>query len=509
VLLEDEENMRNTTLRMGRGGAPLLGSAGRRPAWLVALVAAALLLAAFLLAALVGLGAWQQAFGMVALTGFGALISFGLLHPSQKTWTAIVGLVLVVTLAHPVLDGVARLPIGYVYEVLCFGLLFGCAASAWRMHGRHPAFQWLVMLALLFFAAGLISSVAGRSKPLAAIWQAQYNLKLPAMLLIGMALAYTPAQERVFKAFVALAWIPIAGTVLLEMVAPGVYMAVFKQPIDHTINPLIGMGVRRQGLFPHSGYLALTAAMLGWASCVWAVEQRRWRWLLPLGGYLTLLLLAGQRQETAALVMAMAVMAAFHLRRHWQVLSIAGTLLAGLLVVLMLVFQVGLGEKLRNEWGAGQKLERVSERYVLTQNGFQIADENFPVGSGLGTYGGAGAQKFDQSQFYDRGFDRYWWFRQGQFLVDVYWPSVAAESGYLGAACWASAMALVMVLLVRQVWRTRGTSSLAWIASGAIILLLGNSPTSAALTDPRIAFWMWLLIGAALSKSLGLKPLPK
>lgn len=495
--------MRTTpTLRMGSGGAPMLGSAGRRPTWLVALVAAALLFAAFLLAALVGLGAWQQAFGMVGLVGFGALISFGLLQPSQATWTGVAALVLLVTLAHPVAEGALRLPIGYVFEVLCFGLLFGCAAAAWRLHGRHPAFQWLVVLVLLFFAAGLISSVAGRSKPLAAVWQLQYNLKLPAMLLIGMAMAYTPGQERVFKAFVALAWIPIAGTVLLEMVAPGVYMAVFKQPIDHTINPLIGMGVRRQGLFPHSGYLALTAAMLGWASCVWAVEQRRWRWLLPLGGYLLLLLLSGQRQESAALVMAMLVMAAFHLRRHWQVLSIAGTLVAGLVVVLMLVFEVGLADKLRSEWGAGDKLEKVSERYVLTQNGKQIASDNFPIGSGLGTYGGAGAQKFDQSQFFDRGFDRYWWFRQGQFLVDVYWPSVAAESGYLGAACWAAAFTLMMVLLVRQVWRTRGGSSLAWIASGAIILLLGNSPTSAALTDPRLAFWLWLLIGAGLRQAL-------
>lgn len=496
--------MRSTTtstLRLG-GGAPLLGSAGRRPTWLVALVAAALLLAAFLLAAMVGLGAWQQAFGLVALTGFGALITFGLLQPGQRTWTAVAVLVLGVTLAHPVTEGALHLPIGYVFEVLCFGLLFGSAASAWRLHGRHPAFQWLAVLVLLFFAAGLISSVAGRSKPMAAVWQFQYNLKLPAMLLIGMAMAYTPGQERVFKAFVALAWLPIAATVLLEMAAPGLYMKVFKQAIDHTINPLTGMGVRRQGLFPHSGYLALTAAMLGWASCVWAVEQRRRRWLLPLGGYLLLLLLSGQRQESAALVMAMGVMAAFHLRRHWRLLSVVGPLLLGLVVVLMLVFEVGLADKLRSEWGAGDKLEKVSERYVLTQNGRQIASENFPVGSGLGTYGGAGAQKFDQSQFYDRGFDRYWWFRQGQFLVDVYWPSVAAESGYLGAACWALALGLVMVLLVRQVWRTRGASSLAWIASGAIILLLGNSPTSGALTDPRMAFWMWLLIGAGLRQTL-------
>lgn len=481
---------------------PLMGTAGRRPTWLVALVSLALLVAAFLMAAMVGLGAWVPVFGLLGLIGFGALIAFGILEPGQKVLSGVLLLVLATTLVHPVVSGALGLPIGYVFELLCFGLLIGGAAAGWRRFGRSPWFQWLVFLTFLYFVLGAISSVAGRSKPMAALWQLQYNLKLPAMFLIGLMLAYTATQQRFLKWFVAWAWLPIGAMVAIEMFFPSVFVSVMNQELDHTINPIIGVGVRRAGLFPHSGYMALTVAMLGWMACVWAIVQRRWHWLLPMLAYCGLLLLAGQRQEAAAFVMAIGVLVTFYLRKHWRVIMVGGSLAAGVIAVVMLLTQVSLGQKLLSEWGAGEQLERVSERYVLTQAGNDIGRHYMPLGSGLGTYGGAGAQKFDQSQFIDLGFDRYWWFRQGMFLVDVYWPSVIAEAGYFGATSWLLALLLLTLLLVRSIWRTGGHEPLAWIAAGGIILLIGNSPTSAALTDPRLTFWIWLLIGAGARLAL-------
>ena len=174
---------------------------------------------------------------------------------------------------------------------------------------------------------------------------------------------------------------------------------------------------------------------------------------------------------------------------------------AAIAVVVSLIFDVAIATKLVEQWG-GSKLGLPSERYVLSKAGLKIAHDWFPLGSGLGTYGGAGAQKFDQSQFIQFGFDQYWWFRQGQFLVDVYWPSVVGEVGWFGGAALFFAYITIFGKLLFSAWQRDEKPALVWIGFGLLGLLLLNSPTSASISDPRSAFWMWLLVGSAFAHVL-------
>jgi hypothetical protein len=131
--------------------------------------------------------------------------------------------------------------------------------------------------------------------------------------------------------------------------------------------------------------------------------------------------------------------------------------------------------------------------------GLEVAREYFPLGAGLGTYGGAGAQKFDLSLFLDLGFGRYWWFLQGKFLLDTYWPNIAAETGFLGAISLFVFYAIMWTTLLVRAWSSAGQPyyGFAFLGLAALTLLLLNTPSSQTLTDPRGSIVLWAVIAAA------------
>jgi hypothetical protein len=465
---------------------------------------------ALFLGALIGLGGTRViALGLIAIVLFFGLLAYGLRVPSQPVLAAVIALVFVVTLVNPLAEGTTHVPIGYLFELLCFAWLAGALVQAWRSYGERPAFRALLLCLAGYFTLSIVSSVFGRSELFAGIWQFQYNLKWPAMLLIGMLLTFDERQERVLNFFAYWLWLPLLLAIGVEIAAPVLHAKLLGlTQLDRTPNPLLGFGVRRQSLFQHSSYLALVSAGLAWLSIVRAVLQRRRAWWVPVLCYVALLALSGQRQEAMAFAGACLLGLALLARRQWRLSLIFGLLALGIAALLAVIFDLTIAQKVLSQWGGGDALAERSERYVLTKHGMEIANHWFPLGSGLGTYGGAGAQKFDQSYFYELGFDQYWWFRLGQFLVDMYWPCVVAEVGWLGGGLLGVAYLVIWFSLLKAIWRGGPANSVVWIAIGLLTVNLLNSPTSAAITDPRGAFWMWLLIGAAFAKSMNAGRVP-
>lgn len=465
----------------------------------VALLGGAALLVTLLFALMIGVSAWLPMLLLIALPLAGALVWIGLGEPSPALMRAVLVAGALLVISAPALMR-ARLPLGYVFELLLFTWLAGALMHARRAMRSDPALRWLAALFGLYLLLSIASSVLGRSQPMAAVWQFQYNLKWAAMFLVGMLLVWDVKTERVLHGLLALLWLPLAAAALLELAAPGLHHRLFGPYVDWTPNPLLGGLPRMRGPFLHSGYLALTAAAFAWCCVVLAVSTKRWRWGLLALPYLALLLASGQRQECAGFALALAGLAVLTLRRYGVLLlplAIAAIAVAAL-VMLMLDHVPGRG--LLAQWGFGQPFDQLSERAVLSTKGLEVANQWFPLGAGLGTYGGAGAQKFDQSLFLDLGFASYWWFREGKFLIDVYWPSVAAESGWFGAAALMACYLTLLFGLLRRHLRDQRAgrgSALLPMALGALVILLSNTPTSAVITDPRGSFVLWLLIGAA------------
>lgn len=396
---------------------------------------------------------------------------------------------------------VTRFPIGYLFEGIIFILSVAVAFHVWKQAASDHALRALVILWIAYFAFCLLSTFTGRSHRWPALWQFQYNLKWPLMFGLGLMVAWGPKPARQLRYLLGYSWAALSFFVLLEIGAPSAHQALLGPPPDMHSNPLLGMGLRYRGPFSHSGYLALIGGLLCAASLAEFHSRGGRIWLVVSSLYFLLVLASGQRQEFLAVVLVVMLFATVSGLRYWH-------MLAGILAVAVILAVSSLGYFDRTpiygllaEWGLANGAAPLSERAILTISGVDIAREHFPLGSGLGTYGGVGAQKFDQSLFVEHGFLRYWWFRQGLFLVDTFWPNVIAESGFIGAALLCILFGVFWVTLLRNALAARGTANFgaALLGLGALTLVLANSPTSGALTDPRSSFLFWVLIGSSWS----------
>jgi hypothetical protein len=394
------------------------------------------------------------------------------------------------------------IPAGYLLEMVIFLFMLSSLREVLRVARSDATLRWVIAFFLMYFALALASTLLGRSHWRGAVWQLQYNLKLPLMFALGMLLVAPDQAQAMLRRFVAWSWLFFLPFLVFELAAYGAFMKVFGHAHNYHPNVLLPFMHGLRGPFAHAGYLSLISGLLASGAVAFWLQGLGRRWLGCAAIYTAFAVCAGQRQELMALVLVFLLFALIQGRKQTGWLAVGA--MAGLACLLMaaLVMEHNPFGDLMRQWGGGRASD-LSERAVLTEGGMRVAEQYFPLGSGLGTYGGAGAQRFDQSLFVDLGFNRYWWFRQRIFLVDTYWPSVAAEAGYPAMLLLAAAFVLMWcVLLWRSVRVDASLRPLLLTGLAALTLQLANSPTSAVLTDPRGAFVFWLLIGCAWRASV-------
>jgi glycosyltransferase involved in cell wall biosynthesis len=462
-------------------------------------VFAAFAVLALLLGALLAADAWGLAAALALLSAV-PLMLHSRLRQMQDTKGMLLLAAWILMLAAPVFREHGA-PIGYLLEAgLVFFFIPACPQLLVLARGDRNL-RVVMLLFGAFMLAGLVSTVVGRrAQPMAAIWQILYNLKLPLMFMTGTLIVWNDQSRKIFALLVCWSWVPLLPCVLLEIAAPSVHALLFGVRPDWHTNPILGIGLRYRGLTSHPGALAIMCALLAVCAIVnWVSDKRRLSWLLCAAMYILLILLSGERQETAAFFLTLLFIGAIGIRRHWPLAVCTAALIAGAVLTWWCFNTSPLQFAALNAWGFGDPLARLSERGILYRGGIDVAAHYFPWGSGFGTYGGVGAQKFDHSLFIDLGFKQYWWFRRGEFLVDTYWPGILAETGVFGllslVACFGWAL-LTLVWRLVSIKRTDATISLRY-GVAALALMLANSPSSMQLTDPRSAFLFWLLIGAA------------
>ena len=388
------------------------------------------------------------------------------------------------------------LPLGYVLEAGLFFLL----PVLWLFNRdtcRHDvsvnAFLWLFGLA---HGLLLLSTFLGRSHAMAAAWQLMYNAKLPLMLLCAGLFLHRDRLMPSLRRMVLVLLLLCLPALLLEQTAPSVFLQVFGGIPAWQHNELLGGSFNKnRAIFTHSGYLAAYAAYA--VITVWFLFDRSLRFFYGYAALVVLvLLLSGQRQETLGVVLGIAAVYAVKHRHNVLVWLFPA---AGAVLLAWGLWLGGIAElDLFAQWGLGRG--QLSERAELYVGGIRAAQQYFPLGAGLGTYGGAGAQKFDLTLFQDLGFHRFWWFRKELFLVDTYWPNLFAEGGWFCALLVLLSYLALGAGLVRRIMQPVSPLQLRLASAGLAcwVFLLMNSPTSPLLTDPRGAFLAWLLIGWAL-----------
>ena len=105
------------------------------------------------------------------------------------------------------------------------------------------------------------------------------------------------------------------------------------------------------------------------------------------------------------------------------------------LIVFTYTFVIIFSESMSYDVLANFK-ESDAARIVFFMEAFPLATANFPLGSGLGTFGGYSAFLFDSPLYHKLSFDYFYWYREGIWMTDTFYPHFLAETGYIGFICY-------------------------------------------------------------------------
>lgn len=414
----------------------------------------------------------------------------------------------VIDLFSPVkLGGLAELFV-FMYVLLNFNRIFVGIVSS-----RVPAII-LCLFVLATMVAILSSLFSGWSNVKGAIYQAAYNLKWPLMILAGLAHSQPDKKLSWLNSGISIYIVIVSCFVVVEIFAPGVYESFARNLLEfnHTPNPLTGgLSMRGTGPFVHSSVLAYFSGLffcILFARMV-IVGNVSVKWLICLVVLLLFVLHSGQQQELSAMMVCCALIASLNAFSRPVVgiaVSSAGLLLVGLGITLV------LGQeqlyKLASEWGFGGGYGVItSARPVLFLDSIVVANENFPLGSGLGTFAGIGAKNFNRDLYESLGYGFFWWYQQDIFLLDTYWPNFIAEFGWVGF----SLLALIPLSLVLGCYLNwiresdldvRALWCFAFVGQFFTLII---SLTSPIYSDPGMVLFSFMLYGVAVIVSANKK----
>lgn len=470
------------------------------------IVTAVLMLVAFFSAAFLGLGQYLYAgaISMPVLVLVGVLLFasvFGWRHDAIF-WALVLALFVASLVSSLLRQRFTFLATGLLLVAVPF------VAAAWfRFQGRSRHAMPLMVLMVVFYAIGLVSSLVGRSGFVPAVYTAIMSLKPFVLVGLGAALVWSRGTERGFEAIVRWAWLPFLVLGLLQWFAPSVYGAILSDPeATYDRNPFASQFPRALGPFNHPSVMATMAGAFAVFNVAYAaVDQRQvLRRLLTALAYLLVIVLTGQRQEFgAALVMLPVVYALVRWRPTFSAVTIVSLLsVVAVGALLWVVIPDNVERELQN-WGfIDGGYGDVSPRSVLYADSIVLAARAFPLGTGFGTFASVGSIRFDQSLFVELGYGAFWWYTHRSFLYDSFWSRYIAETGWFGFAAQVlfyavAARAVVNWLRDRAVVSDPALFRRAVLAASGLLLVLLISPTSNLLAEAHGSMFPLIYVGVA------------
>lgn len=382
--------------------------------------------------------------------------------------------------------------------IICFfSLLF---INDFLKVARQQRFIQLFLLAFfLFITFGIFSTFTGRSQFYATAYQFISDLKPLLAVSLGFALRWDSRMERLLFIVIRWLWLPAILLVFFEWAMPNLYFNIFSAGYGKiSADPTGLLPSRASGFFDHPAMLASTSA----AFCLLAVsralilnQQRKIYWFLA-SMYFLLIVFAVQRQELAS---CMAVIFLIYLLAEPKHFKTRVLQVLALSVLSVVAFWSVFSKTFIDEaaaWGFGTISQIEHPRAQIFSGAWQIALEYFPFGSGLGTFGGAGAEKFDTSLYEHLGFKNYWWYGKEDFLMDTYWPNSIAETGIFGAISLLMSYIFLFVFALNQCLKVGSDVQHYWAATTAMMgytLLLSFS--SPSFQDLRLFLLPALMFG--------------
>ncbi|NHU85405.1 hypothetical protein GWK18_07340 [Kocuria sp. JC486] len=384
------------------------------------------------------------------------LITAAFLHPKVTA-----GVLVILTMLSQTIQTVTGAPaMGYFDEV---GVLLALALFVGHRLYVHGTVRWYP--AMWFFVAfaglGLVSSVF-EAVPLAVTATGAFLfLKGP---LFGFALAQLDWRvddiPRVAR-FGAGVVIFILITALINAAAPSAWNSFIGRV--STVSERGGMS-SLTGPFDHPVGLGTTMSMAFLAVLLYRHLVRKTWFNLGLMVATGLACIAAFRRKSIAAATVTAIGMRAVLPGHKAMYYTALVILVPVALILAWEPLTAVVQGTLQEYTAN-----VSEtaRVRMTIDGFALALTAFPFGVGFGRFASFTASDNYSPLYEDLGYQRIYGMGPGElggFLSDTFWPAPIAETGLLGALCYAGALYLLCVPAWRMM-RRANHSLLRWVGA--------------------------------------------
>lgn len=301
--------------------------------------------------------------------------------------------------------------------------------------------------ALIGVLSALASSYGGLPQPAAALYDVLLDAKMIIIYLASCYILYNARDPR-----------RALHVVLCTLIA----LTLLNSPFvlrDSFLGG--GVGLRGQRLLPRMGLHQPQGLMLHHLESLWltylgtlaalyfAKLRRTWPTTALAIFLVVVTLLHVSTKETAALVICvLLVFMGKPTSAQTLILGMPSAIAAT--AALWFFTPIGdlISQQIENYLGEGAQ-DMV--RTVLTKQSVTIANDFFPLGSGAGTYASPPSYQMGYSEIYVRyGLSGLWGASRetANFLVDVFWPKVIAQSGYIGLVAF---IALIAAMTSRSI----------------------------------------------------------
>jgi hypothetical protein len=375
-------------------------------------------------------------------------------------------------------------------EALCVFILLPAAICALTQRGYIiGAFYSFVVYAFAGFISLALNDPGGVSQPLGAFVDIALDAKVVVMLLafyqlIASAKNGENGLRTLSKVIIALALVN-SVFVIRDLLFGGGFGIT-----GNRLLPRLGL-YQPQGLLKHhleSCWLTFFAAL----SAMYMLKERLSLRYALLSLYLVVVffLHISAKEMFAFLICALLFIIGRPGRAPVWILFMPLLLI----VLLLSVSLTAVGDVFMSQYQhyAGEETQ-VQVRTILYRVSSDLALTHLPFGTGAGTFASPPSFQMGYSNlYYEYGISMMWGATPDNpnFLVDVYWPKILGQSGFLGLIAFMSMLVCVTIPLVNNFIKTR--TPISWLSLSVhisiLVISVGATPFTHEFTLPMWAF---------------------
>ena len=142
-------------------------------------------------------------------------------------------------------------------------------------------------------------------------------------------------------------------------------------------------------------------------------------------------------------------------------------------------------------------------RNVLYAKSFEIANDYFPFGAGMGRFGSEMSRKYYSPLYQQYGIEKVMGLSKASnnYITDTFWPMVLGETGYFGLACYGLTLFLIIVRVCKVLFAAQDKLIYAFLLGTTMIFAesLFESLAEPVYSSPPAAYFIFVLCGIAFS----------